>query len=361
MHYDAVRSTYGRGTDAGSQKFFAFGHNWVVLAVWAPLPWNRKRGLALPVLFRLYRSKKRCPKQMYRKRTEIAAELVRVFAGWLPAQRPMHIVGDGEYACETLVRDLPEAVFFTGPIVMDAAVYAKPQTHKKKGGRGRPRKKGKRLISPRKLAACKKVSWKNLTLAIYGRDVTILTKTQMCLWHTVAGETLARMVVTRDPKGRMKDRAFFTTKPDSSVEDVLVQFARRWEIEVMFRNAKQVVGLQDPQNGWWRVKKGKPKKKSGPDPRGRRGEDAIVHTMAIALSAYVLIVVWYFSHGNRKADVARIQEEAPWYKHKASPSFSDMVAAIRREAWASRFSAHPLFRRVPQKIYNLLPHWLLAS
>lgn len=361
MHYDAARSTYGRGTDAGSQKFFAFGHNWVVLAVWVPLPWGRKRGLALPVLFRLYRSKKRCPKQKYRKRTALAAELVKIFASWLPAQRPMHIVGDGEYACETLVRDLAENAFFTGPIVMDAAVYAKPEQHKIKVGRGRPRKKGKRRLSPNRLAACKRVSWKKVSLTLYGKEVTILTKTQMGMWHTVAGTKWVRIVVTRDPTGRIKDRAFFTTKPDSSVEEVLTQFAYRWEIEVMFRNAKQVVGLQDPQNGWWRVKKGRPKKKPGPNPRGRKGELAIVHTMAVALAAYGLIVIWYFSHGDPKADVARVQAEAPWYQHKASPSFSDMVAAIRRELWASRFSAHPLLGRVSNKFRNLLPHWLLAS
>ena len=62
MHYDAHRSTYGRGTTEGRKGFFAFGHNWVVAALWLPLPWNRDRGLAIPILFRLYRSKKRCPK-----------------------------------------------------------------------------------------------------------------------------------------------------------------------------------------------------------------------------------------------------------------------------------------------------------
>lgn len=361
MHYDAAQSTYGRGTEEGGKKFFAFGHNWVVLAVWVPLPWIRKRGLALPILFRLYRTKKRCPRQEYRKRTELARELVSILAGWLPAKRALHIVADAEYACETLVRNLPETIFFTGPIVPDAAVYARPGKQKKKDGRGRPRKKGKRLLSPLRLAAKKSIPWKKLRLVLYGREVTILIKTQMCMWYSAAGTKWGRMVITRDPAGRNKDRAFFTTKADSSVEDVLVQFAYRWEIEVMFRNAKQVVGLQDPQNGWWRVKKGKPRKKPGPNPRGRRGEKAIVHTLAMAFAAYALIVIWYFRHGDRKADVARVQSEAPWYQHKASPSFNDMLSAIRRELWVSRFSAHPIFKGVRRKICNLLPHWFLAA
>jgi hypothetical protein len=359
MHFDAARSTYGRGTKEGRKKFFAFGHNWVVLAVWIPLPWNRDRGLALPILFRLYRSKKRCPESRYRKRTELAAELVKIFASWVPADRPLHVVGDGEYACETLVRGLPHQISFTGPIVMDAAVYAKPGKY---AGRGRHRVKGKRLLSPEQLIAARSLPWRKVTLTIYGQEVTILTRTQMCMWYKAAGTTWGRMVVTRDPEGRLKDRAFFSTKPGASVEDVLSQFSRRWEIECSFRNAKQVVGLEDPQNGWWRLKSGRPKrKKAGPNPRGTRGEKAIVHTMAVALAAYSLIVIWYFHYGDRKADVARARSEAPWYQHKASPSFNDMVAAIRRELWTSRFSAHPVFRRVRDKVRNLLPHWLLAA
>lgn len=359
MHFDAARSTYGRGTKKGRKKFFAFGHNWVVLAVWIPLPWDRKRGLALPVLFRIYRGKKRCPKSQYRKRTELAAELVDIFASWLTAEKPLHVVGDGEYACETLVRDLPDNIFFTGPILMGAAVYAKPGEY---AGKGAHAKKGKRLPSPSKLVASRSVPWQEVTLMLYGREVTLLTKTQMCMWYNVSQTRWARMVVTRDPAGRLKDRAFFTTRSDSSVEDVLTQFAYRWEIEVVFRNTKQVLGLNDPQNGWWRLKTGRAeKKKPGPNPRGRRGEKAIVHTLAVAFAAYALIVIWYFRHGNRKADVQRVRTEAPWYQHKTSPSFYDMLAAIRRELWATRFSSHPLFRGVREKVRDLLPHWLLAG
>ena len=94
---------------------------------------------------------------------------------------------------------------------------------------------------------------------LYGQEVTLLAKTQMCMWYNTAGTRWGRMVVTRDPSGRLKDGAYFSTKLDASVEDVLAQYARRWELECAFRNAKQVMGLEDPQNGWWRRKNGKPK------------------------------------------------------------------------------------------------------
>ena len=360
MHYDAHASTYGRGTSEGRKGFFAFGHNWVIAAVWLPLPWNPDRGLALPLLIRLYRSKKRCPAGQYRKRTEMASELVALLASWLPADRPLHVVADAEYGCKTLVRHLPHNVSFTGPMVMDAALYDEAGPYR---GRGRRRLKGKRLASPKELAARTSTPWRRLTLTIYGREVTLMVKAQHGLWYTVAGAKRLSIVVTRDPAGLLRDRAFFSTEGESSEAEILAQFARRWEIEVAFRNTKQVMGLEDPQNGWWRRKAGspRPKKRPGPNPRGRKGEIAINHTLTLAFTAYALVVLWYLEHGNIEGDVARVRREAPWYRHKQTPSFTDMLAALRRELWIARLSRHPGLNRVRQKIGNLLPQWLLAA
>lgn len=360
MHYDAHASTYGRGTSQGRKGFFAFGHNWVVAAVWLPLPWDPARGLALPVLIRLYRSKKRCPQGQYRKRTEIAAEMVECLASWLPAGRSFHLVADAEYACKTLIRRLPNKVAFTGPMTMDAALYEQAGPYQ---GRGRRRLKGDRLPSPKQLAAQSSTPWRKLTLTIYGREVTLLVKTQQALWYTVAATQPLSIVVTRDPAGHLRDGAFFSTQEQSSVSDILIQFARRWEIEVAFRNTKQTMGLEDPQNGWWRRKTGspRPKKRPGPNPRGQKGQTAVNHTLMLVFTAYAVVVLWYLEHGSREDDVARVRSEAPWYRHKQLPSFTDMLAALRRQLWIARLSRHPVLKRVCEETDNLLPQWLLAA
>lgn len=361
MHHDASRSTYG-GRGAGKAKvFFSFGLNWVVLAVWVPLPWNKDRGWAAPILFRLYRSPKTCPNSHYCKRTELASDMVRVLLSWLPQGRTLHLVGDAEYACETVVRHLPQEVTFTGPMAMNAALYA-PVT-KAPGGRGRRPKRGKRLPSPKKLAERSRVKWTSVRVLIYGQEVTIKVKTQICMWYRVSGPRLVRMVVTRDPRGLIKDRAYFCTDPDLLVEQMLVCFARRWQIEVAFREAKQAIGLEDPQNGWWRRghRSRAPKKRAGPNPRGRRGEIAARHTLPLAFTAYAIVVLWYLKHGNPERDVHRARNEAPWYRHKATPSFTDMLVALRRQIWARRISRYPSLRPVCKKILDLLPGWLLAA
>ncbi len=360
MHYDSMKSSYGRGSPGGGKAFFAFGHNWVILTVWVRYPWRKRKGVALPILLRLYRSRKSCPPGLYRKRTELAQEMFELLATWLPENRRLHLIGDAEYACNVLVLGLSDSVKFTGPMTMDAALYRKAKPY---SGKGRPRKKGTRLPSPKALAADAAVPWNRLELTIYGREVTLLTKSQICLWYTVAGTRLVRMVVTRDPKSRIDDRAYFTTDDKVTIEQVLMKYSQRWEIEVTFRNAKQSMGLQDPQNGWWRRKREnrRPRNRPGANPRGRRGEKAVSHTIALAFVAYALVHLWYFSHGDRKADIARVRKQAPWYQLKADVSFADMLAAARREFWIGRLSRHPVLRVVRKKVGDLIPQWLLSA
>jgi hypothetical protein len=362
MHHDASRSTYGRFTSAGRHIALAFGHCWVALAIWVPLPWNKQRGLAVPVLWRLYRAKKRCPEVDYRKKTQLAVELQKILVDWVPEQKKLHVVGDAEYSSNPLVRHLLSGVTFTGSMAMDAALYAKPGRYR---GKGRPRTKGKRLPSPTKLAGSKR-KWTRVNMQLYGQEVNLLVKTIECLWYTVAGTRVVRAVVTRDPRGRLEDRAYFSTDPALSVEQILTSYSRRWSLEVAFRDAKQIIGAEDPQNGWWRRKHGtrRPKKVPGPQPLANRGRGAIERTLPLAFTAYALVVVWYLRHGCWDGDVARAKKAAPWYRHKREPSFTDMLSALRRELWAVQLSSTSAIKRAGLKLASvrrLLPGWLLAS
>lgn len=397
MHHDAKTSTYGRGSSAGRKVAFAFGHSWVVLSIWIPLPWNPLRGLAIPVLFRLYRSKTQCeqtarkkkaPKRKaqkiakkkarkmernrarrrarerakieYRKRTELALEMIRQLASWIPEGRALQVVGDREYACQTVVRNLPKDVIFIGSMHMKAALYALPKPLK---GRGRPPLKGKRLPSPEELPNDRSIPWEEAEVLIYGKKITLKVKSMRCLWYTVAHTKLVRMVLVRDPRGRYEDRAYFCTNPQRPVEGILEPFARRWAIEVAFRDAKQFMGVENPQNGWWRRKHGSPapKKRPGPNAHGNRGRKAVERTLPFAFLAYAVVILRYLYHGQPQRDVERVRAEVRWYRHKKEPSFADMLADARRAIWVARFSASPLLSKDPEKIEGALPGWLLRS
>lgn len=329
MHYDALQSSYGRGRSRHTA--FAYGHNWVIVSVWVPMPWNPSRGMALPVASRLYRQPKYCGAGEHLKRTEIARQLLGMLHKWLPDDRELTVLGDTEYTCRTVLREAPPRMVFIGPMDMKAAFFDRPC---RKPGRGRPPKKGKRLPSPSQLAADDSVVWQRHTLELYSyAAVDVLFKTQIGLWYHVTGTRLVRMVITRDPTGRIDDRAYLVTDPDMPVPKVAATYAKRWPAEPMHANVKQFLGAEQPQNGWWRTRRSEARpssKTAGPQPHKERGRLAVERTFPCALLVYSLIVLWYLENGRPKEDVERIRKKAPWYRHKAEPSFADMLAALRR-------------------------------
>jgi hypothetical protein len=68
------------------------------------------------------------------------------------------------------------------------------------------------------------------------------------------------------------------------------------------------------------------------DPQNRT-ERAVERTAPMALWVYSLTVIWYLGLDKRleSAQLPRF----PWYR-KSVPSFSDMLAALRRETWRNR-------------------------
>ena len=62
------------------------------------------------------------------------------------------------------------------------------------------------------------------------------------------------------------------------------------------------------------------------------------------LLGYGVTVAWYLAAGKPEEDVARAKLAAPWYRQKATPSFRDMLGALRRELLAL-----PLSREAPNE------------
>jgi hypothetical protein len=340
MHYDGAAPSHG---PKGGASSVACGHAWVVLALHVPVPWHGS-GMAVPILAKMYRSPKNCPASEYRKRSEIARDLIEKLKSWLPSERKLNLIGDREYACKTTLRQLNRGVDFTGPMPMDAMLFA-PLAKGYRQKRGTPRVKGPQLPNPAQLVAKNSRGWVSRTVTIYGRKVTLLTQDLTCLWYTATGTRLVRVVVTRDPKGNYEDRAFFSTRHTDSAKNIIETFARRWSIEVSFREAKQAMGLVEPQNGWSRGKREQGRPKAGPQPRGDRGRKAAERTAPFSLIVRGILVAWYLGQDRWEQDVEKHRAGAPWYGSKSTPSFNDILGALRLEILTHRYDATPPKKR----------------
>jgi len=328
MHRDPLLST-------GRRPFFHWGHVWVVLAIEVSL---FDKSWALPVLFRLHRSEKRCKaeKKPYRKLTEHARDLVEVLTRRYP-QRRFELLGDSAYTNATLIKGRPSNVTLIGRGRLDAALYA-PAAKPRQGQRGRPRVRGQRIASPAWWARRTSTRWQKVEVSVYGRTVTVRVKVMDALWYVAAGSEMMRLVMVRDFPGHEKDDVFVCTDPTLSPRHIIESFSKRWSLEVTFHEAKGKLGFEDPQN---------------------RSERAVERTAPLALISYALTVLWYVQYGQRSR-AARLPT-LPWYTHKAGTTFSDMLATLRRASWSERLFDPASSKRDLQKRLRPLVDYVASA
>lgn len=299
-HIDAVRSSK-------LTRVFAFGHVWVILSVVVHLPFS-KRPWALPVLFRLYRTKKehaRNRRGPYRKKTELARELIDVAVSWMP-QRQFRVSADVAYANDTVLRGLPDNVHFVGAMRTDAVLTALPTSDERKKT-GRRRKRGK--VLPKPIGMSKSTApWKKLSAFLYGKQQTVEYKAVDAQWYRGAGVRLLRIVVVRMSRGTIPVRVFFSTDVTMTVPDLLETYAGRWSTEVCFRDLKQLLGFGDSQ---------------------ARLKTSVERTAPFVGYLSTLLVLWFATNQTSGSALAT-PPLRPWYRHKQGFCFADIVRTAQR-------------------------------
>lgn len=342
MHHDPLLSS-------ARKPFFSFGHVWVILALWVPLPLGDARGFALPLLFRLYTTSKRGGRtesaahptkrkrmaieagQFRPTKLQLARESIDLLARWAEG-RTIYIVADSAYAGRTLLEQRPANVHVISRLRMDAALWTPPPP-RVPGQTGRPRKRGCRLPTPQQLGQARR-HWHQLPVQLYGRNVTTQVFQLTAMWYKALRDQTVRIAVVRDPAGRRRDEAFFCTNPEVRASFILESYARRWTLEVTFRDGKQHLGFEDPQN---------------------QTTKAVQRTAPTAFVVYDLVLLWSASRAAAGDQPSWLRR--PWDPHKAAPSFRDLLISLRREAWCQHVFDPPSASWMPQK---WLPSWAEA-
>ena len=296
---DAVLSSKGH-------KTFRFGLNWVVLGIALPIPMRADRYFCLPVLWRLYRKK---GQPGHKPRPQSAAELARRLAEANP-DRTFWLVGDSAYVNAALLQGRPANLQVIGPLHWKAALFGRPDPPAE-GQRGRRRKKGERLPTPKAMiedtvrypAELIEIAFPRLT-----RELRVQVIRDI-LWYRGSKADPIAVVLVRDPLGEWRDEALVATDPSASAAFVIQGYCRRWSVELAFFDSKQHLGLHDP-----RVRSQRSVERS--------------HPMAWFLES--LVILWYCVDGHHGSHVER---DRPWYTTKVTPTFTDMLGALRLQMW----------------------------
>jgi hypothetical protein len=251
----------------------------------------------------------------------LAAELLLLVARRFPNVQ-FRVLADHLYAANAVLHEVHrqgDNVHFVMRGRGDAALYELPPAPRP-GTRGRPRVRGMRLPTPEQWAADNPDKFQRHTVMLYGHHVEVLVASFVGMAYRSLPGRLVRYVVVKDPRGIYKTDYIFSTDPHMGLRDIVLAYGRRWPLERTFQESKQKLGMEDHQT---------------------QLPQSVRRCAPFTMFIYSLVVLWYLLDGHRLAQ-ALAGPRDPWYDKHGRPSFSDMLACLRRASWAEAIIDPPL-------------------
>jgi DDE superfamily endonuclease len=307
--HDAARSQSGHVITSD-------GIHWVCVMLLVRVPWSRRRWalpfLAIPTFTPAISAKLGRPHRTAPERTE---GLIRLIRRWQP-DRTIQVVGGSGFAVLRLAHVCNAArVRLISRLVLNAQLYDPPPVRPASAPGVKPKK------GPRQPKLCDRLdattvaaghtTWQRQAVAWYGLQRRLLdVATGTARWHTDGCDPLPiRWVLVRDPQGRLSPYALFCTDPAVDALAILAVYLQRWNVEVTFEEARAHLGLETQRQ--WTTR-------------------AVGRTTPCLLGLFsVVVLMAHAAHPDRLPT-----RQAAWYP-KPEATFSDALAAARRELWAA--------------------------
>lgn len=241
---------------------FAWAQRWLQISL--ALPEANGRCRAIPVDFHhcpsadkprkyageaeLLEYKKRQKEQALPLQTAMRIERLRK---QIPTDRKLVISGDGGYTNRTICRHLPVNTTFLGRIRKDAKLFSLPEDAE---SRGRKRIYGAQIPTPEAMRQNENIPWHEVSAATGDKFHTFKIKTIPLLRAQLSGANDLKLIIvqplryrlTKNSKLLYRNPAYIiSTDPDLSDAHILQWYLWRWEIELNFRDAKSILGLDE--------------------------------------------------------------------------------------------------------------------
>lgn len=312
---------------------YVFGQCWVCLTVHLPVPFAKNVSVAVPVLAQLYVPKDQCDEGEFRTRLQMVREMLEALAD--TAEDPSILaLADSYYGGSPLLEELPDGIDVIVRLKADSRLFSVP-TEEMKSGPGRPRKKGKRLAAPEEWFK-QSFGWEKHTVRRYGSEETVRLQTQKALWYHVTHDAPGRVVVLKETDD--SGLALFSTDPELSAKQMIESYAQRWKQEILFREAKQVGGAEDPQC---------------------RSPQAVRRQTPFNLGLITLVKLWFLENHE---DVEGMIQRNSWEHPTPLPSFRIMLQLLRwrlrKKQFSQKWGQDP---SLPKKIDELFNQWIRAA
>ena len=307
IYRDPVRSSKGHFVKAS-------GLRWLGLMLLVPIPWAG-RVWALPFLTALAPSERYCREhgRRHKKLTDWARQLALQAKRWLPDRALILVADSGFAALELLATLARHGVACVTRLRLDAALY-EPAPPRRPGAVGRPRTKGARLPTLAEVLADTGTPWRRVAVpGWYGEgDRVVEFCSGTAVWrHAGLPVVPIRWVLLRDPHRRFDPQALLCTDLTQDPLRVVRWFVQRWQLEVTFREVRDHLGVET-QRQW--------------------SDRAVARTTPCLLGLFSIVALL----ATRLDRHARLRVSATAWYRKEHPTFSDTLAAVRRQIWAEQ-------------------------
>lgn len=244
------------------------------------------------------------------------------------ARRALWTLVDGSYTNKNLLRRVPDNTVVIGRIRGDAKLFYPPDGTSAPA-KGRKRSYGGRAPTPEELRKDESAAWQTVSAWACGKKHDFRVKTiERVMWPAAGPSAVLRLVVIaplayRPRKGAKllyrRPAYLICTDPAVPLEELVQAYVWRWDVEVNFRDEKQLMGIEEPQV---------------------RRADAVENVPAFLAGAYALLLVAAvkaFGVGGTPDALP-----APKWRKNAKPrraSAASLINHLRYELWGKALGA----------------------
>lgn len=240
-------------------------------------------------------------------------------------QRQLWVCVDNRFTNATVLQQLPPRTTLIGRIRGDTKLYFPPAS--KRPGRGRHRGYGPRAPTPQQLHRNPDHSWQPIEVFAFGKMRTLKYKRLRAVRWRVAGEhkNLQLIVIApiryrtrkHGPYHYRQPSYLICTDANAAIQDVIQYYLWRWDIEVNFRDEKQILGVGQAQV---------------------RHPQSTNSVPALAVAAYALLLQ-AASRLGLKPNVS-LWPLPRWRQSRPPKRFTtnDLIQRLRGELWGSSLS-----------------------
>lgn len=251
------------------------------------------------------------------------AERIHALRKSIAGDRPLRVVADNRFTNATVLKNLPTDTAFIGRIRKDSKLFFPPRDEDRVG-RGRKLVYGTQTPTPEEIRKDERIPWESCTVWAAGREHNFKVKTITPLRSRMMGPHDLRLVVIaplayrpcKSHRVLYRQPAYLIcTDPAMPLQQLLQAYVWRWDIEVNFRDEKQIIGVGEAQV---------------------RCEHSVQSLPAFLVAAYAMLLV----AGARTYGPAGLATGVPlpaWrrnsVKHRASTE--DLRRQLRCELWGA--------------------------